>query len=309
MVATGTNVLWYTSPSGGTGSATPPTPNTSIPGVYKWYVTQTSTAGCVSPMAELMARVFLLAAPNLVVSDTILCAGSHIMLDVKNSSSDEDYTGFVWNFSSGDSIKNLNPLLYSFQDTGLQTVSVTAKYTVCPDQTMTRSVRVYPQPFLNLGPDKTICPGSEAIILGDPENSQGAKWIWNTEEKTSTIAVGFPGLYYAKKTISGCTATDSILIEKDCYLNVPNAFTPNGDGVNDYFFPRNLLARGLKTFELNVYNRWGELVFTTNSLEGAGWDGKFNNVPQPQGVFVFVIDATFKDGQKEHHQGNVTLIR
>jgi gliding motility-associated-like protein len=308
MSATGTNLLWYTSPTG-TPSTVAPTPNTAVPGTYTWYVTQTSSAGCVSPMSTVTARVFLLASPSLTVSDTVLCAGSHVMLTVKNSSSDEDYTGFVWTFSGGDSIKDLNPLLYSFEGLGTQTVSVTAKYTVCPDQTMTKTVTVFPQPLLNLGPDKTICPGSEAIVLGDPKDASGARWIWSTSEKTSSISVGFPGIYYAKKTIDGCIATDTVSIEKDCYLNLPNAFTPNGDGVNDYFFPRNFLSRGLTAFEMSIFNRWGELVFKTESTEGAGWDGKYNNIPQPQGVFVYVIEATFKDGQKEHHQGNVTLIR
>ena len=79
--------------------------------------------------------------------------------------------------------------------------------------------------------------------------------------------------------------------------------------MNDYFFPRQLLTSGLTSFNMNIYNRWGQLVFTSNSLDGRGWDGRFNGSEQPQGVFVYIIDVTFKDGQKEHHQGNVTLLR
>jgi len=60
---------------------------------------------------------------------------------------------------------------------------------------------------------------------------------------------------------------------------------------------------------MEIYNRWGQLVFETTSLDGAGWDGKFNGTEQPEGVFVYSIDAKFKDGQKEHHNGNVTLLR
>ena len=90
---------------------------------------------------------------------------------------------------------------------------------------------------------------------------------------------------------------------------MPNVFTPNGDGINDYFFPRQLLTRGLTSFSMNVYNRWGQIVFTSTSIDGRGWDGTFNGVSQPEGVYVYIIDATFKDGQKEHHQGNLTLLR
>jgi gliding motility-associated-like protein len=60
---------------------------------------------------------------------------------------------------------------------------------------------------------------------------------------------------------------------------------------------------------MDIYNRWGQLIFTTNSLDGRGWDGKFNDVPQPVGVYIYVIDAKFKDAEKQHRQGNITLLR
>ena len=123
------------------------------------------------------------------------------------------------------------------------------------------------------------------------------------------IRVTTPGMYYVKVTIGGCAATDSINIAKDCYLDLPNVFTPNGDGLNDFFFPRQLLTKGLVSFNMQIYNRWGQEVFSSASLDGRGWDGRFNDVPQPEGVYVYIIDATFKDGQKEHHQGNITLLR
>ena len=69
------------------------------------------------------------------------------------------------------------------------------------------------------------------------------------------------------------------------------------------------MARGLTAFNMKIFNRWGEVIFETNAVEGRGWDGKYNDIPQPEGVFIYDIDATFKDGQKEHHKGNLTLLR
>ena len=60
---------------------------------------------------------------------------------------------------------------------------------------------------------------------------------------------------------------------------------------------------------MNIYNRWGQLIFTTNSLDGRGWDGDFNGVPQPEGVYIYIIEAAFKDAEHFHKQGNITLLR
>jgi len=62
-------------------------------------------------------------------------------------------------------------------------------------------------------------------------------------------------------------------------MDIPNAFTPNGDGENDYFFPRQLLAQRVTQFHMQIFNRWGELIFGTRKINGRGWDGKFNEKP------------------------------
>jgi len=103
--------------------------------------------------------------------------------------------------------------------------------------------------------------------------------------------------------------TDSIRIIRDCYLNIPNAFSPDGDGLNDYFLPRELLSSGLKSIKMEIYNRWGENIFSTTSIEGRGWDGKYNGVLQPMSTYVYIIDAEFDNNLKKNFKGNVTLVR
>jgi gliding motility-associated-like protein len=60
---------------------------------------------------------------------------------------------------------------------------------------------------------------------------------------------------------------------------------------------------------MQIYNRWGEKIFETSSLEGRGWDGRYNGVPQPMGVFVYTIEAEFVNKLKKSIKGNVTLVR
>jgi gliding motility-associated-like protein len=98
-------------------------------------------------------------------------------------------------------------------------------------------------------------------------------------------------------------------VKRDCFINIPNSFSPNGDGLNDYFFPRDLLSSGLASFKLSVYNRWGQEIFVTTQLDGRGWDGNYGGKEQQMGVYVYTIDATFKNKIFKTFKGNVTLVR
>ncbi|MFI5195658.1 MAG: gliding motility-associated C-terminal domain-containing protein [Chitinophagales bacterium] len=313
LTAAGTNLLWYTSPTTLMSSSVAPTPSTATDGITTWYVTQTSNTAppCTSPRAPISVGIYAFPHPQFVISDSVYCQGTYFTFNVTGANTGADYQGLTWNFGNGDSVQNVNPILHAFGISGSTTVSVSVYYKVCPDTTLSHPILVYPYPLLHLGPDTTICPGSESIQIGDHENDTNriATWLWNTSETTSAITIVAPGTFYVKVTINGCSTSDTIIVEKDCYMDIPNVFTPNGDGVNDYFYPRQYLTRGLTTFNMTIYNRWGQVVFQTTTLDGRGWDGTFNGVPQPEGVFVYLIDATFKDGQKEHHQGNVTLLR
>ena len=262
-----------------------------------------------SDTAYATINVDTISGINMQITDTVICQGTYITYT--GLYADLGNTGNLWNFGDGNSIVNVNPVMHGFNSTGVFTISVTAHYRACPDTTTSRKVTVLPQPYINLGPDTSICIGSESLILKDLINSgnPAAQWLWNNGQTGPAITVVEPGYYYSTVNINNCYASDTVWVQNDCYMNIPNAFTPNGDGVNDYFYPRQYLTRGLTEFTMNIYNRWGELIFQTSTLDGRGWDGRFNNVDQPEGVYIYMIDAVFKDGQKEHHQGNVTLLR
>ncbi len=277
-------------------------------GIYKVQLISTDFVPC-HDTAEGIVQVDSLSAISIRVSDTVICRGAYTTLTGDYTSIGN--TGVTWNFGNDDSIANENPVKQGFDGTGRYTIRATAHFRACKDVSASRSVVVLQAPNLYLGPDTTICPGGVALSLGDYANANapGMSWRWSTGQSTSGITVVSPGIYYATAYLNGCMATDTIVVANDCYVNIPNVFSPNGDGMNDYFFPRQYLSRGLTQFKMEIYNRWGQLLFETTNLQGAGWDGKYNNMEQPVGVYVYLIDATFKDGQKEKHRGNVTLLR
>jgi len=105
----------------------------------------------------------------------------------------------------------------------------------------------------------------------------------------------------------GCTGTDSVFVEvyEQTDVFVPSAFSPNNDGANDVLYVR---GNGIKDFEFQVYNRYGQQVFRSNS-QSAGWDGTFQGKELDSGVFNYLLTGSFLNGEDISQKGNVTLQR
>jgi gliding motility-associated-like protein len=107
----------------------------------------------------------------------------------------------------------------------------------------------------------------------------------------------------------GCESVDekTVVIYTSCYIAVPNAFTPNGDGLNDRFHVMNAVKA--TDLEFVVFNRWGQLVFKTSEWKKA-WDGKFNGTDAPTGVYPWYLRYIHRDTKKKTEmKGTVLLIR
>ncbi len=307
--STGATKYAWTFGNGATDTAMMPTITYKKAGVYNVQLIASNFIPCYDT-AWATVEVDTISGMDITLTDSVFCAGTYITLT--GLFAELGNTGVTWDFGDGDSLKNVNPVYHSFSGKGgVYTVTATAHYRACPEATNTKTITVVPRPSVNLGRDTSICKGSEAITIGDSYNtaSSGVTWLWNTGERSRQIRVVAPGTYFVTASFNNCDATDSIDVMDDCYVHIPNIFTPNGDGINDYFFPRQLLARGLVSFSMNIYNRWGQVIFESKTLDGSGWDGRLSGQEQPEGVYVYIIEATFKDGQHESHKGNVTLMR
>jgi gliding motility-associated-like protein len=107
---------------------------------------------------------------------------------------------------------------------------------------------------------------------------------------------------------NGCkdSAYITIFVDTTMEQDVPTAFSPNGDGVNDVFRPVGMKFQNL--VEFRVFNRWGQEIFYTNSKEG-GWDGTFHGTPQDLGVYNYLIIVARPGQDNVVYKGNVTLVR
>lgn len=244
---------------------------------------------------------------SFTVSDSTLCEGQQVTF--QSNYATVGNTGITWDFGDGTSIANVDTISHAYDTAGIYTVTLTATYRICPDTSFSADLTFNAFPRVDLGPDTVLCPNGAPILLFDHINNTGSSYMWNTGATTSSITVSNIGIYSATVDRDGCTGTDSVEVFKDCYVDIPNSFTPNGDGTNDYFLPRQLLSSSVTRFKMSIYNRWGELIYETGSINGRGWDGKMNGADQPTGVYVYLIEADFANNTGERYQGNVTLLR
>ncbi|HET8572547.1 MAG TPA: PKD domain-containing protein [Edaphocola sp.] len=289
--------------------ANPPSYTYNNTGTYPVRLVINDSIPCYDTATHLIV-VDSVSGLSINVSDTPICQGDKILFNAVYSDNGMVYAR--WNFGDGpDSVLDQNLVSHAYEQAGIYTVSLYNHYRVCPDTGLSFRVRIKDMPVINLGADTSLCLDGDPLEIKDGINASdpAATWLWNTGDTTSSIDIKHPGLYWAKVTIDYCSATDEITVNKDCYMDVPNSFTPNDDGSNDYFFPRQKLASGIAAFKMSVFNRWGQKMFETTNVNGRGWDGRFNDKEQPVGVYVYLIDVVYKNGRTESYKGNVTLLR
>ena len=157
-------------------------------------------------------------------------------------------------------------------------------------------------PRVTLGKDTTLCLGEKLFL----EPGQFQTYLWQDGSTNNYFKVSEPGQYLLTVT-NGCgsaTAKKNVRFEK-CLSLFPNAFTPNGDDKNDLFRITNGI--NLNNFNLQIFNRYGERVFETNSST-KGWDGTFKNIKQDTGAFTW--QCTFSEGNNAKNlKGTILLLR
>lgn len=160
----------------------------------------------------------------------------------------------------------------------------------------------YPLSF-NLGEDTILCYGDQ-ILLEIPYPNHVFRW--NTGYEGHQYVINHSGTYEVTATTPfGCISTDEIVIE-DCdpHLFIPNAFTPNGDGLNDSF---EVIALETQDFLIQIFDRWGNLVFVSQTIDNS-WNGMYQGKPADEAVYVYRIEFSTGNTYKERY-GTVTLVR
>jgi gliding motility-associated-like protein len=281
-------------------------------------VTETdSISGCDSTD---QLEVFVDSIPGpLLLPDTFNgCPPLTLLLNHNTPRSDWTYQ---WKFDNGTSSTQPNPTV-TYRQTGTYTLrQIVTNKSHCSD-TAYMHVNVYPAPdasFEYLFPDlsRNFCyTGDSILFLNHSVNANDFTWKFTdtTFNRDDLIDIfktySHPGTYLVTLIASnefGCidSTQQSLLVKVPEDLYVPNAFTPNGDGINDYF---SVGFRNLVEFKVLIVNRWGEIIFTSSDQQFK-WDGTFEGDPVQADVYVYLIEAKGYHGKRFAVKGNVTLLR
>lgn len=164
-----------------------------------------------------------------------------------------------------------------------------------------------PTGFLGKG-DTTVCYTDSTIL--NATAGFGATYLWQDGSTKPTFRVTKPGNYSVTVTNAcGPTILNKIVNFSACSdsLFIPTAFTPNGDGRNDEFKPVYYYTIG-KQYNLTVFNRFGQLLFTSNNI-AKGWDGTYKGILQPIDTYIYQVSYRRRNDKTYYAKGTVTLIR
>ncbi len=243
-----------------------------------------------------------------------LCMGSSKQLFAQGG-----YT-YEWTPATGLSATNIANPLASPSTTTLYTVVGTDELG-CFKDTAYLPLTVYPVPTVNAGEDQTINVGKSTTIPLQHSNDV-SKVFWMPHP--SIIATNQDGFTVQPKETTeynvevrnegGCRASDKVtvfVICNDANVFIPNTFSPNGDGVNDKFYPRGTGLFRIKS--MRIFNRWGQVVYERSGFmpndASAGWDGTFKSTKINPDVYVYTIEIYCDNNSVLSYKGNITLIQ
>jgi gliding motility-associated-like protein len=277
-----------------------------------YYVEMTTLGGC---QARDSTYVTMIGTDVHAGPDTLICKGRSVQLKASRGVS------YSWSPSNGLSNASVNNPLAKPDITTVYTVTVTDS-DGCSDTANVR-IKVINKIEVKAGISGTdyLCRSYDSASFKDISSGKIIKWNWNFDNgQTDTTAIP-PVQYYlingnensyrirlAVADTAGCTDTayHFIKVEDNCYIAVPTAFTPNGDGLNDYLYPLN--AYKATNLLFRVYSRNGQLVFETRDW-ARKWDGTVRGIQQASGVYVWMLEYNDASNKKISLKGTTLLIR
>jgi gliding motility-associated-like protein len=237
---------------------------------------------------------------NIIVKNTCLGDSTEFLLNGNNADSIE------FNFGDGV-IQHTNHLKLKYRYDNEGSYSVTTRVFLGKEfLDISTPIEINPLPEVNLPNDTTICENQ--VLKTNLDLSLNL--LWSDGSTQPNLKPLQSGRYILISEKMGCSTSDTvnIIIENcTCDLYFPNAFTPDNNNLNESFMP--VTGCEVKDYELLIFNRWGQLIFTSKNINH-GWDGNYKGKPAPNGAYLWM--ARYKaqfTGKTYNQKGSITLLR
>lgn len=304
------------SPATGLSSASSSSPVASPTTTTTYTVVGTDVNGC---QGMAVTTITVTPGPAAVVTPTLSSGCAPVCATFSNTAN--GVGNYNWTFGNGQTSSSTNPT-NCYTVAGNYTVTLTITDAQGCTGVSTATVNVYPVPDADFSASPQPTTILDNTVHFHDETTGGAmitSWDWNLGNGTTSIAqnpsclYGDTGTYAVQLVVTsnhGCK--DSVIhyirVNDEFSLYVPNAFSPNADGVNDVFYAK---GEGIRDFKMYIYDRWGNQVFFSDDIY-KGWDGRYQSKGTEivqEDVYVWKIQCKTPKGEKKQLSGHVSLIK
>jgi gliding motility-associated-like protein len=262
-----------------------------------WLFVRQQEGACTSQPDSVRVEVYARPDDLFLSGPDSLCLGDALLITAEGA----DTLLCTWNTPSG-TVQGGSVSISSVALGDMGNYVCTASYRGCVGLPATHELVVHAPDPLGFPDLLTLCSGATAT-LQLPTGS--ANVLWSNGSTGMSIVLSGPGVVGVQATdINGCAVQGQVqVVLDDCSIVVPNVFTPNGDGINDTWLP----TGGYVAANAEIWNRWGNLVFTGN-VAGTGWDGRSPaGTYCSDGTYFYTLEIRRADGTSEPFTGSFLL--
>ncbi|PWV50585.1 gliding motility-associated C-terminal domain-containing protein [Chitinophaga sp. S165] len=285
---------WNFGDGAGTSTAANPVHNYAAAGTYDITLSVVSTFGCAHDTTKSLSAFFNTPVAAFTASPDTLCEGTDNFFADESTVTNGMISAWAWEFGDGGTADIADPVK-RYENPGDYNVQlIVTSNAGCVSEPFTSPVKIYLQPVVDAGPSFVVTEGTVVQFKPVVNDETGLTFRWTPVTDLSNPDVLRPQLtvmddatYTLTATgLGGCTASDELTVKVFKPVKAPNAFSPNGDGINDTWVLTNLSDYPGCTVE--IFNRNGQRVYQSTGYE-TPWDGTMNGHPLPLATYYYVI--------------------
>jgi gliding motility-associated-like protein len=277
-------------------SAINPTHTYNSAGPFSVSLVVTSDKGCIDDSIQVLNTFYQKPVAGFSVTPDTLCQGTPNSFTDASAASGSTVQSWLWKFGDGTTSTQKDPTKTFAFPSDYSVTLVVKSAQGCISDPFQKSVSVFVQPVIDAGPSFFVPSGTLVQFNATANDTSTVKLLWtpytsaisNATELHPTLVADVNQVYTLTATGQGsCVATDTLSVKVYLPVVIPNAFSPNGDAINDTWVLDNL--KDYPRSSVEVFDRYGKSVFMSNGYTQP-WDGKVNGKPLPVGVYYYLID-------------------